>query len=184
MRKTLPLLALLLLAPGAQAVFIETPLRLTPADAEAQPGDGLAFDVAPTNDSSGAAYAGKTLRVRFTTDAQSPEQATEGDAGTVTLDDKATGAFTWVVPAEVDDLNVILSLMDGEEVVGTAHVRVGDAEPVMYAQGEGLEGGEALAGEPEPTPATQKDAPGFTALAILGGAAVAILLLSARQGRR
>lgn len=189
MRKTLPLLALLLLVPGAQAVFIETPLRLAPAEVEAEAGDDLSFDVAPANESTAAAYAGKTLRVRFTSDAETEDQMRTGDAGTVTLDDAATGQFSWVVPQELDDKNVVLSLMDGEEVVATAHVRVGDAEPVMYATGGGLQGGEAVEAQPdadagaEPTPQTSNDAPGFTALAIVAGAAVAVLLLSFRRAR-
>ena len=192
---TLPLLAILLLAaaPGAQAVFIETPLRFSPVDADAEVGDELRFDVAPANDSAAAQYAGRTLQVRYATDAESPEQSTRGEAGTVALDGKATGVVTWTVPADVDDKNVLLQVVDGEEVLATAHVRVGDAEPVMYATGgpaggggEVVEGGEPLASEPGPGNEDESgganESPGFTALAILGGACVAVLLLGRRRG--
>lgn len=191
----LPLLAMLLLAaaPGAQAVFIETPLRLSPTDAEAEVGSEMRFDVAPANDSAAAQYAGRTLQVRYATDAESPEQSTRGEAGTVALDDKATGVVTWTVPADVDDKNVLLQVVDGEEVLATAHVRVGDAEPVMYATGgpangggQVVEGGEPLASEPPPgnkdESASPNESPGFTALAILGAAAVAVLVLGRRRG--
>lgn len=190
----LPLLATLLLAaaPGAQAVFIETPLHFSPGSADAEVGQELRFDVAPANDSAAAQYAGRTLQVRYATDAESPEQSARGEAGTVALDDKAAGVVTWTVPADVDDRNVLLQIVDGEEVLATAHVRVGDAEPVMYATGgpsagggEVVEGGEPLASEPAPGNEDEsggaKESPGFTALVLAGGAAIAVLALGLRR---
>ena len=181
MRPALLLLALtLVLAPTGRAVFIETPLRLTPSSVEADVGDALQFDVAPANDSAAAQYAGRTLTLHYAYDAETEGQQAGGDAGTVTLDDQGAGRFTWTVPADVDDKNVFLSLMDGDEGVGSAHVRVGDAPPTMFAAG-GMENGGGEVVEETPTPETQKDSPGFTALAILGGACVAVLVLTLRR---
>ncbi|HWH08095.1 MAG TPA: hypothetical protein VNX21_02780, partial [Candidatus Thermoplasmatota archaeon] len=113
----------------------------------------------------------------------------QGDAATVTLDDASAGSFTWTVPAEVDDRNVLLQVMDGDEPVATAHVRVGDAEPMMHATGGGSPGGPVGGAEPvgeDEPPAEEasggaRESPGFTALAIVGGACVAVLVLGARR---
>lgn len=192
----LALLGSVLLASSAQALYVMTPLRISPTDSEGHVGDGLRFDVAPDPESN-VSYAGQTLTIRYEWDPMegaerssdepvSDDSARHGTSGTVTLDAKGTGSFTWTIPAEVDDRNVGLSLVDDAgEKVAFAYVRVGDAEPQarIMAGGGGapLEGGEPL---PEPTSqgdASTKGTPGAAPLAVAAVVGLAALALARRK---
>lgn len=196
------LASLLAMAGPADAIYIVTPLTLSPTDVEADVGDALQFDVAPHPDAEGASYAGRTLTVRYgydpheaaaneeppsdpdgtvSSDDAPPEDASIlRDAQTITLDDASKASFTWTVPAEVDDKNVWITLVDEQnESVANANVNVGDAPPRMYALMEGSQGD----GAPVQTDAeaVQDDAtndvpaPGVLALAV-GAGLVALAL--------
>ena len=176
-RLALPLLLVCLLAaPSASAVIVETPLTLDADKDAAQVGDAVLVTVAPRNESAARDYASRTLRVQYTYDAaEEGGEGRTGEAGSVTLDADARGSFTWVVPQEVDDMNVFVVVMDGEETAGSVHVAVGDAPPVMFATG----------GEP-PAPETGGEEPPATSpedaqrgVPFVGGAFAALVAAGA-----
>lgn len=173
-RAYLLLLAVAFLAPTAQALFIETPLHLTLAPQQAEPGMDVDLDAAPANGSTRDAYAGKTVKARYAIEGQ--ESTVYHEIGDLVLDGDAKGRLRWKVSADVDDQNVLLQLVDGEEVVGIAHLAVGDAPPMMYAMGGGPADSEVV----EETPRTegQKDTPmpGLLALAVAVGLAAVVAL--------
>lgn len=173
------LLACLLALPSAAAVIVETPLVLDADRDAAEVGDTVVVAAEPRNESAAREYASRTLRVQYTYDAAEEGGASRtGEAGTLTLDADGRGSFTWVVPQEVDDMNVFLVVLTGEEeTAGSVHVPVGDAPPIMFATG-----GEPPAPETpaeEPTTSVEGDARGVPfagpALVALGVAGAALL---------
>jgi hypothetical protein len=164
-------LACLLAVPFASAVLVETPLTLDADKDAAEVGQSVVVTIEPKNDSVARDYASRTLRVQYTYDAaQEGGESRTGEAGSVTLDADARGSFTWVVPQEVDDTNVFLVLMHGEETAGSVHIAVGDAPPIMFATG-----GEQTSAEDETTSA-EDDTRGVP---FVGGALVAVVAAGA-----
>lgn len=193
------LIALALLAPTAHAVYVMTPLRLTPVDSEGDVGDELGFQVEPDPESD-RSYAGATVRLRYEWDPDEgnesapPDEPTSdadvrrGTGPSVTLDAKGQGTFTWTIPAEVDDRNVALSLIDDAgEAVAFAYLRVGDAEPQFRTMVGGGPGGAIEPGEhattPQPTGRAEDTTTNDT-LAPAPFAALAVLALAAIAARR
>lgn len=150
--------ATLLTVPTTNAIYIETPLRVTADPAQAQAGDDVGFGVAPANDSAKERFAGKTLRAAYSYDSsENADDATlQSPLPDVTLGDAATASFRWTIPAELDDRNVFVSLYDGEELVGTVHIAVGDAPPMLMATGGPANDDGAI--EPDTRETTQDDA--------------------------
>jgi hypothetical protein len=132
------LLAALLLAVPAQALFIQTPLRLTADKGEAEVGDTVTFTIEPEPENASARddWKGETVRVVWEEVAMGDEP---GHTGTVReavgLDADANATFPWTVPARVDDMNLIVVVTDGKTRLAQFHLRVGDAEPIMFAMG-------------------------------------------------
>ncbi|HUR69213.1 MAG TPA: hypothetical protein VM370_08200 [Candidatus Thermoplasmatota archaeon] len=179
----------LLVFPLGSASMVETPLAVEPDPQAAEVGDVVTFHVTLLNASWKDRLAGHTYRVDFTHDGETEgADVTIGRIGNVSLDEKAEGTFEWTIPAEVDDQNVFVTIMDGDEGIGSAHIAVGDAPPIMFAAGGGpstvddvppAEGGTDASGEErEPTPA--KDVPGLGA-GLLGLATLAAVLLASRR---
>lgn len=209
-----PILALLIggmlaISGPATAIYIVTPLTLTPSTEHAEVGDEIDFTIAPQNDTEAAAWAGRTVRVEYSWDtaegegAGSPEEPTSDETyqtrlllESLTLDDAARGAFTWTVPDEVADHNVDIRLVDdaGEGVAFT-YVAIGDAPPQMrILAGSGMaEGGEEPADDTTtPTPAEQEQnapendasgnaVPAAGAIAALGALGIVALALARRK---
>lgn len=149
------LIALVLAVPFGSAMYIETPFTIAFDQPQAQVGDERVLDIRAANDSTKAAYAGRTLRLVYTFVPAEGDSAVSREVGEIALDDKATGTLRWTVPAEVDDANVDFALMDGEEPVGYGHLPVGDAPPtLMVAQRRAAESSPA---EDAPQPATTAD---------------------------
>lgn len=178
------MLGVALAAAPAHALYVMTPLRLTPTDSEGNVGDKLAFHVSPDPESN-VSYAGQTLTLRYTWDpnegSESSEAAArEGTGPQVALDAKGEADLTWTIPAEVDDRNVGLSLIDGAgEAVAFAYVRVGDAQPQMRTMaGSGgmppaSEIPEENAPSPHVEPTPEKAVPGAALAVTLGALALA-----------
>ena len=181
------LAACLLLVPLAAAVLVEMPLAVEADKPAAKVGDVVTFDVSLLNESWKERLAGRTLRVEFTHDGSTQtDESAVGVVGDVTLDADAVGTFTWTVPESVDDKNVFVTIMDGEEGVGSAHVAVGDAPPIMFATGGAPPDGGAIdesGGEPVDDATNEREVPaGGAAFALLGVLAAAVAVV-ARRGR-
>lgn len=171
----MPLLALaaigfLAMAPTASAIYIVTPLVLDASTTEADVGDTLRFDLSPNAEHEGPSYAGQTVRVQYGYDtaeneepssdpnetASSDDETSETpyvyrDITTLTLDDASTGSFEWVVPAEVDDHNVFVTVLsDTNETLATSHIGVGDADPMMFLMRESGPASPPAEGEEQP----------------------------------
>lgn len=174
------LACLLAAAPQAAAMVVETPLVLEADNLQPRVGDVVTIDVTPKNDSVRATYATGTYTAAYNYDTEEEGATRIVPIGNVTLDGDAKGTFTWTVPADVKDKNVFVTLTDGDETLGTLHLAVENAPPIMFATGG--------AGEPEPTPLPEddgerenvesngRDVPlglALTALAVAGVAAVA-----------
>lgn len=100
-RTTLPLLALALTAalaatPPASAIYMITPLHLTPSATEAQVGDEVTFEITPSEEHEGATYENARVTIRFgydpneTADEPQPEGSGSGgstDSGEATTTD-------------------------------------------------------------------------------------------------
>lgn len=155
MARRLPLLLALaavglLAASGvASAMYVITPLRLETSQAAAEPGDILDLTLSPDPDHEGESLAGTSVLVRFGYDRNEPREGEEPpgesdlvyvEIGRVTLNDESAGALSWTVPAEVDDHNAFLAAIDDAgETLASAHVRVGDATPIMFTLAAGAE---------------------------------------------
>ena len=167
------LVASLMVAGGpATAIYVITPLTMTASANEAQVGDELTFDLAPNPDHEGPSYAGASVRVQYGWDrmegqhepSENPNETVSSDdetenthevrdLTTVTLDGESRGSFTWTIPEEVDDRNVFVTILsEKDETLASAHVRVGDAEPMMFALRSGSGAEPAMEGAPEGTP--------------------------------
>lgn len=194
------LVALVALAGNASALYIQTPLLLD-VDQEADVGDVLVVTVRPENETAAAKYAGATVRVLFTYDANesgqgaaSPEEPVDASdfrehtiLDTLVLDDQAQATFGWTVPAEVDGHNVDLVIEQGAERLAFAYLAVGDAPPMMRilaGSGPAPDGiGPDTEQDPEPADdgedADQEDAqdtPGFGLLAALAALGAVVVL--------
>ncbi len=194
----LAVVALLGAAAPTQAIYIATPLTLDPKHSASEPGEDVGFTVGPSPDNESARedWAGKTVKARFgynpnegsdSDHADSDMDYVLGEIGTITLDDKAAGAFTWTVPAEVDGKNVDVFLeSDDGERLAFAYLAVGDAPPVMRTMAGGAEDPERLDSE---APGVADDnaengeapSPGIAALMVfLAAAAVGMTVLLRR----
>lgn len=192
----IPLLALaaagLLASSGtASAMYVITPLRIEASHAEAEPGDIIDLTLERDPEHEGRSLAGETVLVRFGYDRNEPrENETHSgesdwvyvDIGRVTLNDKSAGALSWTIPAEVDDHNAFLTVLDDAgQTLGSTHVRVGDATPMMFALRAGTDKGAVQ--EETPAPDVEADtqatsdvpAPGLV-LGVVALAAVALLV--------
>lgn len=173
--------SLLLVASPASAMMIQTPLVVESDVEHAQVGDDVLFSIHPQNRSEADRYGGRTLRAEYRYDAtEDGREAGHGAVGNATLAADATGSFRWTVPAEANATNVWITLFDGEDVVGTAHLPVGDAPPIMFALG----GGPADSG-PVDEPAAQSSGARtvpFAGIGLLVAAAVGVALLVRRHG--
>lgn len=193
-----PMLALaafgLLAASGvASAMYVITPLRIEASHAEAEPGDIIDLTLRPEQDYEGESLAGKSVLVRFGYDRNEPVEGQEHtgesdfvyvDIGRVTLNDNSAGALSWTVPAEVDDRNAFITVLDeAGETVGSTHVRVGDASPIMFALASGTKGEPVQEGGPEVQADTQaeSDVPAPGLVAGVGALAAVALVLSRRR---
>lgn len=151
----LALLACLLLAPAASALYVVTPLRAFADTNVAKVGDTLTVTIEPENETTAAEWAGKLVHAYYAYDRnENAEQPSESPDSYVrepigngfTLDGKAAASFTWTVPADANDHNVAIRIESPEgELLAVADVAVGDAPPMMRALG-----GSAGGGAPEP----------------------------------
>lgn len=161
----------------AQALYISTPLHVTPSSAEADVGDDIDFTITPNDDHEGPSYAGQIVTIRYAYDpeegqhepSENPDEPVSSDdeapgdgdlqdrsvtrdAVQITLDADSRAAFTWTVPEEVADRNVFLYVVsENGETLASAHVRVGDAEQMAFIMQEGA---------PEPDEGTATNEPG------------------------
>lgn len=161
-RALVPLAALtclLLTAAPASAIFIVTPLTLTPSQNEAEVGDEIVFDLGPNEEYDGETdHAGKPVRVQWGYDTSEPSENGTTDEPTseednpyvyrdlanLTLDAQSRASFRWTVPEEVDDENVFVTVLSADgETLASAHIAVGDAEPIMMVM-SGPAGGEPV----------------------------------------
>jgi hypothetical protein len=195
LRAALPVLlavGLLAVAP-AQALFIATPLTLQPDKSHAQVGEKVTFTVDAYNETSQAAWKGKTVQARWH-DASQESPGSGTPIRDVALDAKAHATFEWTVPEAARDKNVFVVLHSGEERLGQVHVRIGNAEEMAFITG-GPSGGPVQEGEPVPDRQDsttgngtgtgkpgpqQRGAPGVGVLAALAGLG-AVALLAARR---
>jgi hypothetical protein len=145
---------LLSLVSPAQAIYIETPLNLSPGDSRADAGEQIEFIIQPNPDSDNAKgdWAGKNTKLRYAYDKNEhqehddPDRATSNDGhveksiADVVLDENAKGRFTWTIPAEVDGHNLYLHLVSADgELLAFAYLAVGDA-PEQYRIMSGPDG--------------------------------------------
>lgn len=161
----LPLLALaaatfLATAGPASAIYVYTPLHISVSAGHAEVGDELTFDISPSEETNASEYAGLTVTIHYAYDRNAPGHGDENSSSdvvtseltTLTLDAKASGTFTWIVPAEVDDHNVFVSVRNGDgDALGDVHLAIGDAEPMFFATG-GQKGGALESDENAETP--------------------------------
>lgn len=150
--------ALLAAAPTTGALYIVTPLSLSGGDGHADVGDEVDLVVAPNSEhENGTAdkWAGRTIVLKYGWDPAEGTDRSEGDEtehtwetrviGEITLDAEGKGAFTWTVPADVDDRNIVLTVGPAEgDPYAYLDMAIGDAEP-MYRLA-------ASTGEPVETP--------------------------------
>lgn len=191
MRARLLLASLLLLAPTAAAAFVETPLRVSADPAEAEVGDVVTLTLEPANETEAARLADADLVVSWS----GIEDESTHAAAPVTLDAEGRATYAWTVPQEADDLNVFVVFSQGDEQLGQAHVRIGDAEPMMFTMGGGAGAVEEETVEatppvqatatgttstPAPTPAATKATPGPALAAIVGALVVALVVARRR----
>lgn len=218
--------AMLALSAHASAVYTITPLRLQASANEGEVGDEIAFDLSANPDHEGPSYAGQTVTARYSYDPHEGEhQASEdpeapvsnessgeesdspyvhADITQVALDEKSSGAFVWTIPAEVDDRNVFIVILSADnETLASSHVRVGDAEPMMFTMQEGAPGspepvtgdaepadgsGETLTPSPSPTPTPEEsegnDTPALGLVATLAAVAAGAAGLAHARRRR
>ena len=172
----MPLLALaaigfLATAPTAAAIYVVTPLNLDASATQADVGDTLTFRLSSNPEHEGSSYAGQTVRVQYGYDTaenaepsgdpnettSSSDETTEEtpyvyhDITTLTLDDAANGSFEWIVPAEVDDHNVFVTVLsDTNETLASAHIGIGDADPMMFLMRESGPASPPVEGEDQP----------------------------------
>lgn len=163
------LLACLSILPVASAVLVEMPLNVTPDRDHAEVGDEVEFTATLANSSWREDLAGRTFRVEATYDG-GEDGATPAPiaVGNVTLDADASGTFRWTIPASVDDKNVFVTILRGEDGLGSAHVPVGDAPPIMFATGGGpADSGPSETTDNDPSPETGRGIPGPAAALVL-----------------
>lgn len=190
-------IALVAVAGPASALYLATPLLLETESPQVNVGDTVDFTIRPSPENETAVddWAGKTVRVTLSWDeaegrpAEEPTSSEEDTTRTrtienVTLAADATGAFSWTVPAEVDDKNVFIQLVGGdEETLAVIDLAVGDAEPInkIAASGPGepvetpMETGEEQSAED----ADDRDVPAAPLVALL--VAVGAIALARRR---
>lgn len=136
--------ALLAAAPTTGALYIVTPLSLSGGDGHADVGDEVELDIAPNSQhENGTAdkWAGRTLVLKYGWDpAEGSDRSEEAEVdhtretrviGEITLDAEGKGTFTWTVPAEADDKNIVLTVGPAEgEPHAYLDMAIGDAEPM------------------------------------------------------
>ena len=171
---------------SAQAIYIATPLQLALSAPRADVGDELGLRLAPRDDDARRAWAGRTIEIRWrfyeapSDDPETPVSSNDyrsGSLGTVALDDWASGAFSFRVPAAIDGKNVEIVATAGDELLGFARLAVGDAEEMYYLLAGGDDDGRERAGNEQQR--TSNDAakpaktPGLDALAVAGAVGLA-----------
>lgn len=174
-----------LLVPTGAAMLVETPLVLDAAPDQPKVGDTITITITPKNDSVAQQYGGKTYPIAYTYDGAEGDPSGQGDAGNVTLAADGTGSFTWTIPPEVKDTNVFLTIMDGEDGLGSVHVAVENAPPIMFAMG----GGPADTGTPvdegasdaESEKTEERAVPGAGLFLALAAVAVGIAIRRSKQ---
>lgn len=187
MHRTLQVAALvvglLALTAPSQALFVETPLRLTADKGEADPGQKVNFTVDAANDTAQAQYQGKSVRVTW--------ENLEGDEGSpkggevlasLLLDAKAHATFDWTLPEATRDKNVFVVLWDGSDRLGQAHIRVGNAPPMAFITGGGPGTVEEEPAPPAPQGNTQGNGTRDTGGAAARTPGAGVLLLVAGLG--
>lgn len=122
-----------------------------PNEGEEQPGSPP-----PSSDPDGTVSSNGTVEPENPEAPPSDEEYVDpyvyGTIATVTLTAKSTASTTWTIPAEVDDRNVAIQVLDADgKLLGIAHVAVGDAIPMMYlAMENGPANGEPLPADGAP----------------------------------
>lgn len=175
-------IACLLFVPFVSAVLVQTPLAVSPSKRDPAVGAEVTFAVTLQNQSAKAQFAGRTFPVQFTHDASTEgADPVVGNVGNVTLDANAAGTFRWTVPASAQDKNVFVTVLDGNETLGTAHVAVGNAPAIMFAEGGGAGPVANESAGPTPTPSSARSVPmGGLVLVVLSVVGSALLLRSRR----
>ena len=143
MRRTSPLraaaalLALGLLAGAApvDAAFIITPLQVTSEPSEPANRQQVRLTIDATNQTSQDAWKDRTIKVAWEVVDAENGAASGTIRDELRLDGKAHATLDWTVPAEADDRNIFVVLWSGDERLGQAHLRVGDAEPMAFTLG-------------------------------------------------
>lgn len=164
---------LLATASTASAVYVHTPLRLSAPGDHADVGDAVEFTLEPNDDTNVTEWAGRTLRVVYSYDANEGADGSEPDASTdssgmregvvlesLALDDAARATFTWTIPADVQDKNVNIAVVNEDgDGAAFAYLAIGDAPPVMRTtsspdDGREIDNGD---GDGEPLPPASDD---------------------------
>lgn len=181
MRPIVVAIAALALLPGAQAIYIQTPLQLSSDAPQTNVGVTVNFTIGPDTDDA-QAWAGKSVRVEYAFPGEGEDYIVRPITD-LTLDADVKGAFSWTIPSEVDNKNVDVRVMSGEDLLAVTNVGVGESAPIMYATG----GGPADSGQPltnEEGQETTNDEPARNApgIALVGGLlAVAFVALAMRR---